>query len=364
MAILVRTGTENWAQAEPVTFANESELQELLYRSPDLIERPDDGPLVFAKEALLPGSHYVDLLGVASNGDILLVETKLAKNPEIRRKVIGQIFEYAAFLWNMSYSDLDDLFQKQRGKSLFDLLSERTTGLVASEFESTVSSNLASGSFHLLIAVDEMTKDLEKIIAYVSSRGDAVKLEALEVRVYTRGPVHVLVPQRYGQLVQPSVKLPTAHQKLTIAEVIANAKNEHVRELMELISQRWQGFGNIVDAGTASLSCKALVDGSVITFFYADPSDVYALQPNLAVLEQKGAPPALIGPLRSDLSRLKGFPIANWQTVKCPVVHFAGLDIPTIETFLDKMNFVVHGWRSHVEESDSLPADNFTRVVR
>ena len=57
-----------------------------------------------------PGSGYTDLIGVDTDGNVLVVETKLAKNPEIRRKVIGQVVEYAAYLWQMPFDNSDQIF--------------------------------------------------------------------------------------------------------------------------------------------------------------------------------------------------------------------------------------------------------------
>lgn len=56
--------------------------------------------------ARVPGSGFTDLLAFTADGDIVRVECKLEANTEIKRKVIGQILEYAAFLWQMSYEEL------------------------------------------------------------------------------------------------------------------------------------------------------------------------------------------------------------------------------------------------------------------
>ena len=167
MSILVKSGAK-WEKASQTRFADEAELQGLLYNSPELIERGDDGPIVFTKEAALPGSGYTDLIGVATNGNILLIETKLAKNPEIRRKVIGQILEYAAFLWGMKYSDFK--ICERECKSLVDLLSERTPDFDSDEFIRAVSKNLGDGRFDLLIAVDEMNDELVSLLGLLKAR--------------------------------------------------------------------------------------------------------------------------------------------------------------------------------------------------
>src|SRR4051812_3835695 len=108
MAIVIRNSGGKWQKAIKVQFAAEAQLQKLLYDSPELIPAYDqDKSAVFAREAGLPGSGYTDLLGVDGNGNILIVETKLARNDEVRRKVIGQVLEYAAYLWKMSFEEFD-----------------------------------------------------------------------------------------------------------------------------------------------------------------------------------------------------------------------------------------------------------------
>src|SRR5690348_8988302 len=111
MAIVIRKQGEKWEKAEKVIFADEAQLQKMLYDSPELIPtRVENQSAVFTREAGLPGSGFTDLIGVDAQGNILLVETKLARNGEIRRKVIGQVLEYAAYLWGMQFEDFDNFF--------------------------------------------------------------------------------------------------------------------------------------------------------------------------------------------------------------------------------------------------------------
>jgi hypothetical protein len=105
---------------------HEAQLQKLLYHSPEFNPtKTEDQAAVFTREAGLPGSGFTDLVGVDAQGSILIVETKLARNGEIRRKVIGQVLEYAAYLWGMSFDDLDRFFLIRKRKSLLELLCEK-----------------------------------------------------------------------------------------------------------------------------------------------------------------------------------------------------------------------------------------------
>ncbi len=104
MDILVRKEKHGkWKKVRERKFEDEAALQNILYQSPEIIPIEKLGedflkPKVFIKEAGLPGSGNTDLIGIDEKGGITIVECKLATNIDIRRKVIGQVLEYAAHL--------------------------------------------------------------------------------------------------------------------------------------------------------------------------------------------------------------------------------------------------------------------------
>jgi RecB family endonuclease NucS len=67
MAIVIRKQGGKWEKTEKVIFADEAQLQKMLYE-------------IFTREAGLPDSGFTDLVGVDAQGNILIVETKLARN--------------------------------------------------------------------------------------------------------------------------------------------------------------------------------------------------------------------------------------------------------------------------------------------
>ena len=100
MKILIREQPrKGWKPVQSAAYTQESELQRLLADSPDIISlaevRSGIGPLVVAvREVSLPiGS--IDLLAFSARGDVAIIECKLASNPEVKRKVIGQILDTA-----------------------------------------------------------------------------------------------------------------------------------------------------------------------------------------------------------------------------------------------------------------------------
>ena len=212
MRVLIRNGkSQEWEFAEPVGRRAETELQELIAESPSLfpVEEIREGvsPLVVAvREIGLPGSGSTDAIAVTADGDIALIECKLASNPEIKRKVIGQILEYAAYLWEMSYEELDRRVKSRRGSSLAELVETATAGEWDEEaFRENVDQNLKSGAFILVIVVDEINEELRRIVRYINECGKSdYSFHAFEMRMFKADGLELLVPRLHGVSTSPS----------------------------------------------------------------------------------------------------------------------------------------------------------------
>jgi hypothetical protein len=217
--ILVRSPEQKqWEFANPVSPKAEVEIQALLLESPSLIPADDirEGlsPFVVAVgEFGLPGSGSTDVLAFTPDGDVALVECKLAANQEIKRKVIGQILEYAAFLWGMGYEELAQRVQAKHKKPLEDLVADAVADdLDRDAFRRSLEQSLTSGSFILVIVVDEINEELARIIRFVNECAETrFSLHALELRKFMSGNLEVLVPHLHG--VSRRQVSPPSHRK-------------------------------------------------------------------------------------------------------------------------------------------------------
>ena len=96
MRILIRdSSSSKWKYVDNVQTKAEAELQHMLIESPSLVTideiREGVFPLVYSlNEFGLPGSGSTDVVSFTPQGDIAIIECKLASNQEIKRKVIGQ----------------------------------------------------------------------------------------------------------------------------------------------------------------------------------------------------------------------------------------------------------------------------------
>lgn len=344
MAIVIRNNGGKWQKATKVEFAAEAQLQKLLYDSPELIPAyEEDKPAVFAREVGLPGSGYTDLLGADGNGNILVVETKLARNDEVRRKVIGQVLEYAAYLWKMSFEDFDSLFVSREGMPILDLLEAKLPGIVREEVRDAIAANLSSGAFQLFIAVDQMNDELEKIISYLSSRGNGLRLEVLEFDLHQSGPMEILVPRRYGQLATPnSTRTPTKPLR-TIEEILAGISNEKHRRIFGLLVSNWRENGNVVKPGTVGASFQAKIGEKSRAIFWAYPDN---MQNAFSELLKYGLTEESLSKYRKAVADLPGFNNAEVLSKAQPTTKFDSISEDAIRAFLSISQQLVNDWRS------------------
>jgi len=206
MKILIRNHrTEKWQLVQSAAYQGEVELQNLIAEEPSLISinevREGAGTLVVAIREFPLDIGSIDLVGFTAKGDIAVIECKLAANEEIKRKVIGQVFEYGAGIWGMSYETLDEKVFLRTQKNLAVLIQEAITDPTwdEEEFRTNVSVALQSGDFILIIVVDEISEELSKIVRFINDAGKpAFSLAALEMRRFHHGESEMLIPHVFG----------------------------------------------------------------------------------------------------------------------------------------------------------------------
>lgn len=346
MAILLRSNGTKWKEVDRFAFPDETHLQQMLHDSPELIASTNVESSIFIREASLPGSGYTDLLGVDGDGNILVVETKLAKNQEIRRKVIGQILEYGASLWGMSYEAFDGLFVAKTQKHLIDLISERAP-VVPEVFRSAITEKLNSGQFQLLIAVDEINEELERIIAFMSHLG-GVRLEAIELDLYRSNDTEIIVPRRYGQPTTAKSSSGLTASKLTLEQVRSAFPDDKTRALFDLLCSRWTEGGHQIDPGTRGASFKARIGSDLHPIFWAYPNR-WGLEPLFGELEKRGTPPEAISEYRNAIAGLAAFDPNKVQTKSSTSAKFENLTQEQVAKFAEASRAIVSAWRKAVQ---------------
>jgi hypothetical protein len=146
---------------------NEAWLRDTLFSHPELLPindiDPSFGPLLPLCRELRTEAGPLDIAFINPMGRLTLVECKLWRNPEARRKVVAQVLDYARAISRWSYSDLQrqvSMATGRLGNIPFELARANNPTLVEHQFADAVVRTMRSGRFLLLIAGDGIREDV------------------------------------------------------------------------------------------------------------------------------------------------------------------------------------------------------------
>jgi len=121
MSIIISKKGGEKRKLEKRTIGEEAKLQKYIFENPDVIPfdeiKENISFTVLDKEfPLNVGS--IDVLGVDSEGDLYIIETKLYKDQD-KRKVLAQVLDCGASLWG-SYSGASDALIQELDKRVLE----------------------------------------------------------------------------------------------------------------------------------------------------------------------------------------------------------------------------------------------------
>ena len=202
---------------------DEKWLQHLIMRHPSLLPidqiEPALTPLIPICTELPVGSGFLDNLLATPNGDLVLIECKLWRNPEARREVVGQIIHYASEMATWSYEHLQKAISRTKpfdgtpgsARTLFEFVSAKGE-LDEPAFIDAVTRNLRRGRFLLMIVGDGIREGVETMAEFLQQyAGIRFSLALVEMALY-KLPAH-------GFIAQPRVLVKTVTVETRIVTV-------------------------------------------------------------------------------------------------------------------------------------------------
>lgn len=198
---------------------DEAWLQDLVFEHPQCLPVQEIEPgfqdLVPICRELRTPVGPLDVLFCTPRGQLCVVEVKLWRNPEARRKVVGQVLDYATELSRWAYEDLQREVSRatgQGGNALYEMVAARHPDVDEARFVDSVSRSLSAGDFLLLVVGDGIREGVGRIAEYL--RGSSTL-------GFTFGLVEMAIHQTSaGQtLVQPRVLANTVVVQRTVVSV-------------------------------------------------------------------------------------------------------------------------------------------------
>jgi RecB family endonuclease NucS len=92
----------------------ESDLETLLENNPEYFFE-NSRVLIIGRQVTTNLNSFIDLLGIDSSGNTIVIELKRNKTP---RETIAQILEYSSFVEKLDYSQLNEIYQDYSGEDI------------------------------------------------------------------------------------------------------------------------------------------------------------------------------------------------------------------------------------------------------
>ena len=183
---------------------NEKFIQELVFNHPSClpvseIDRAYEELVPICMELNTPAGP-LDALYVTPTGRLVILEAKLWRNPEARRKVVAQILDYAKEFSRWDYEDLQRETSRrldQKGNALFELVAKKYPDTNEAQFVDEVQQSLKQGRFLLLILGDGIREGAAAIADFIGSVGSLeFTFGLVELALYKHDEVGMVVQPR------------------------------------------------------------------------------------------------------------------------------------------------------------------------
>jgi len=183
-------------------------LQKLIFDHPELLPagevEPVFRPLISIGREIPTDAGPIDNLFISPQGYLTIVETKLWRNPEARREVVGQIVDYAKEVSKWSFDDLD-----KKVKKYFQGGEKENLGVIdhirqyedfeeeeENELIDAITKNMKLGHFLLLIVGDGIRESVEDMAEYLAKTPQLhFTLGLVELKIYEVDEGRLVLPQ-------------------------------------------------------------------------------------------------------------------------------------------------------------------------
>jgi hypothetical protein len=198
MSIIISKDGQNAKRLERAVIHQEDYLQQYIDKNGDCIPLHDLKEnfrlQILAREFATPRGGCIDLLGVDADGEIYIIETKLAKNAD-KRRIIAQALDYGAAIWGNPAELLARAEELEWRSRMLEFLGNDENALVS--LLAAVERNAKAGRFWFVILMDHLDDGLRELISFVN-RSSQFKVLGVELDFYTHEGFEIVIPKLYG----------------------------------------------------------------------------------------------------------------------------------------------------------------------
>lgn len=245
----------------------EAYLEDLLKNNPEYFFEKGN-ILILGSQVSTNLNKFIDLLGIDKNGNSVAIELKRGKTP---RDTIAQLLEYASFVENLDYYQLNEIFQSYSGEE--NTLENYHQQYFQGGTDEKVSFNKST---KLVIVAQEISKEIRQTAIFLRKKG--IDIFCMEFKYFENKDGEKIISSDFvvgdeefiRQKIQSSA-LPRINEKQFMDSLDKNG-SKVFRKIMEFARQK----GLLLRWGTKGFSLNVEFDsGFVCLFFGYPPQSVY-----------------------------------------------------------------------------------------
>ena len=247
---------DGWQLADSHPFPDEATLQRLVAENPQLLPLAGSPGLFTLGREVRLGTGYADVLAVEASGRPVIIEVKLARNAEARRAIVSQVLAYAAFLHGYEVAALEQgplrnaLAELDHGSVVEAVAAQDQEGAVDTmAFLPALQEHLDNGRFRLVLVLDEVSGELERIIAYLDSVTlQTLTIDLITINVYEVNGVQIALPQRVSPDVS-ATPVPVAapeRRSATSRGVLSDGPDAFVESTAQATGEDREAFDQLI----------------------------------------------------------------------------------------------------------------------
>lgn len=204
------------ARSDDPNAFKEKLLQELIDATPNVLPVRDYLPSTTALFSLgreIPvdqgtNNGYIDNLLVTNDGYLVIVETKLYRNPEGVRDVIGQILQYGTAVCQMSVMELETRIRSGQAPALKNAeticecvgrlaADQNQSAFLQADFDEAFERHLSRSEVLLLIVSDGIHQSVERVSHWLNKNGNSspFKFGMVELKFFRHGDEQIVIPR-------------------------------------------------------------------------------------------------------------------------------------------------------------------------
>ena len=175
----------------------------------------------------------LDILLVDQDAVPTLAEVKLSSNSEIHRKIVGQIFQYAAHARTLKVRDIRQDFEESREdpKDALAVLLQSKGEPDVEEFWRRVEKNLEEARLHLLFVADGIPDELARVAEFLNEQMPSVQVLPVEIKQFTGPPGRTWKTRVIGRFPAPapdSPRTPRQQKRINYDEFLSQMPSPEV----------------------------------------------------------------------------------------------------------------------------------------